>query len=55
MNSQNAETTNFIRPFGRMVASEIAEGISVGEKGHYVSAFSGSAFNDLPDSADSHG
>jgi hypothetical protein len=52
MNSQTAETKDIIRPFGRMVASEIAEGIAVGEKGHYVSGFSGSAFNDLPDSAD---
>lgn len=51
MNDQSLEAT-FVRPFGRLMATEVAADIAVDEKGHYISRNSGSAFTDAPDTSD---
>lgn len=47
------EETAVVRPFGRLVATEIsAPGITPDKKGQFLSHTSGSAWNDAPDPTD---
>ncbi|MBE1159885.1 hypothetical protein [Dyella acidiphila] len=49
----NNQSENVVRPFGRLVATEVAlETIMLGEKGHFLSPQSASTATDIPDAAD---
>lgn len=49
----NNQSENAVRPFGRLVATEVAlDTIMLGEKGHFISPQSASVLLDVPDPTD---
>jgi hypothetical protein len=48
----NDQSLDVVRPFGRLMATEVAADVGVNEKGQYISRTSGSAWTDAPDTTD---